>query len=214
MKTYLYLKTHNKTGLKYLGKTTQDPFSYYGSGTRWLNHLKKHGNDVSTKILYETTDANKLKEKGLYYSDLWDVVENKSFANLRPESGDGGDTSDSPLYQKGMAKRNTSGSKNGMYGRSAIKENNLKWYTNGNENIYVTEGSQPIGYYRGRSKLKRKPHSEEHKQKISKSVPKKSCISPSGEIFESRTQAAKAYGVSPTAIGGLIKRGVSGWKWL
>lgn len=29
----LYLKTHNKTGMKYLGQTKQDPFEYRGSGT-------------------------------------------------------------------------------------------------------------------------------------------------------------------------------------
>lgn len=26
--TYLYIKTHNQTGLKYFGKTTKDPFKY------------------------------------------------------------------------------------------------------------------------------------------------------------------------------------------
>ena len=42
----LYVKTHNKTGLKYLGRTTQDPYKYKGSGTYWRSHLKKHGNRV------------------------------------------------------------------------------------------------------------------------------------------------------------------------
>jgi len=45
------------------------------------------------------------------------------------------------------------GSLNPMYGRSAVKEKNLKWYTNGISVIYVTEGTQPTGYIRGR-KLK------------------------------------------------------------
>ena len=41
---YLYIKTHSKTGLKYLGYTQKkDPFSYTGSGTYWKRHLKKHG---------------------------------------------------------------------------------------------------------------------------------------------------------------------------
>ena len=39
---YLYIKTHNVTGLKYLGKTTQDPYKYKGSGKRWTNHINKH----------------------------------------------------------------------------------------------------------------------------------------------------------------------------
>lgn len=42
MTIYLYLKTHNKTGLKYLGKTVSvDPHLYQGSGTIWRRHIKK-----------------------------------------------------------------------------------------------------------------------------------------------------------------------------
>ena len=34
--TYLYVKQHNKTGLKYFGKTTKkDPLKYKGSGLYW-----------------------------------------------------------------------------------------------------------------------------------------------------------------------------------
>jgi len=47
------------------------------------------------------------------------------------------------------------GKKNPMYGRSVVKEKNLKWYTNGKDNIYVTENTQPQGYRRGRT-MKRK----------------------------------------------------------
>lgn len=42
------------------------------------------------------------------------------------------------------------GEKNPMYGRSAVKEKNLKWYTNGTTVIYVTEGTEPDDYIRGR----------------------------------------------------------------
>ena len=93
MKTYLYLKTHNKTGLKYLGKTVTDPYTYLGSGKRWRQHLAKHGNDITTKVLLETEDNQELATVGLYYSNLWNIVEDQSFANMRPETGDGGDTS-------------------------------------------------------------------------------------------------------------------------
>lgn len=50
----LYVKTHNKTGLKYLGYTKRDPFKYKGSGYCWVPHIRKHGNDVSTEILLVT----------------------------------------------------------------------------------------------------------------------------------------------------------------
>jgi len=42
-----------------------------------------------------------------------------------------------------------------MHGRSAVTEKNLKWYTNGTNNLYITENTQPDGYSRGRT-IKRK----------------------------------------------------------
>jgi hypothetical protein len=89
---YLYVKTHKKTGLKYLGKTTQDPYKYKGSGVRWVNHLKVHGVDIDTQILHECSSLNEVKILGRYYSDLWNIVENNDWANLKPEDGDGAAT--------------------------------------------------------------------------------------------------------------------------
>ena len=87
---YLYLKTHNVTGLKYLGKTTQDPFKYKGSGIHWKHHIKKHGNDVTTNILLETECKKEFKKVGSYYSNMWNIVESKEFANMTKEEGQGG----------------------------------------------------------------------------------------------------------------------------
>lgn len=210
---YLYVKTHNTTGLKYLGKTIQDPFVYKGSGLRWRNHLSKHGNNVSTSILFESNDPDEIRAKGEYYSKLWNIVNDPTWANLRPESGDGGNTSNSENYKNSMLKRNTSGNKNSMYGRSAVKEQNLKWYNNGTNTIYVPEGSQPDGYVKGRIIKNRKPHSDAAKKKLGKHL-RKGCISPKGEIFDSLVSAAKQYNVSAVAIGALIKRGISGWRFL
>jgi hypothetical protein len=94
---YLYLKTHSTTGLKYLGKTTaKDPHKYKGSGSYWRNHLMVHGNNYTTTILKECRTKEELIKWGNYYSELWDIVDAKDnhgkklWANLRPESGDGG----------------------------------------------------------------------------------------------------------------------------
>lgn len=87
---YLYLKTHTKTGLKYLGKTTnKDPHKYYGSGKYWRRHLEKHGYNYTTEILHKSTNHEEIKEKGLYFSKLWNIVESIEFANLQEEKGDG-----------------------------------------------------------------------------------------------------------------------------
>lgn len=88
---YLYVKTHKKTGLKYLGKTiSTNPHKYPGSGTRWTRHIAKHGKDVTTQILLVTESESELKETGLFFSKLWDVVNSNEWANLKPENGDGG----------------------------------------------------------------------------------------------------------------------------
>jgi hypothetical protein len=97
---YLYIKTHNITGLKYLGKTIQDPYTYNGSGVRWVKHLKKHGNDVTTEIIGQFATIEELTEISIPLSQKLNIVESKQWANLRPESGDGGDTSQYIDYSK------------------------------------------------------------------------------------------------------------------
>lgn len=87
---YLYVKTHHKTGLKYLGQTSQNPYTYHGSGTYWRLHLQKYGYDYDTEVLHECQDKAELKEHGLYYSELWNIVESNEWANLKAEEGDGG----------------------------------------------------------------------------------------------------------------------------
>jgi hypothetical protein len=91
MTIYLYKKTHKVTGLKYLGTTnSKNPYRYKGSGTYWRHHCDKHGYDIDTEILFETDSKEELKSKGIYYSELWNVVDSKEWANLKPEEGNGG----------------------------------------------------------------------------------------------------------------------------
>jgi len=79
------------------------------------NHLKKHGNDVTTVILKECQDQDELKKWGIYYSELWDIVESNDWANVRPENGDGGDTSLTPNYLKNKHRFSHSGESNPNY---------------------------------------------------------------------------------------------------
>ena len=88
MITYLYVKTHTISGLKYLGITQQsDPHKYRGSGKRWLNHLRKHGVTYTTEILKECEHPAMLQFWAQHYSDLWNVEKNEEWANLMPETG-------------------------------------------------------------------------------------------------------------------------------
>ena len=84
------VKTHSKTGLKYLCQTKRTDYEkYLGSGLDWKKHLKEHGNEVETLLLKECLDDEELRRWGKYYSDLWNVVESKEWANKIPELGTG-----------------------------------------------------------------------------------------------------------------------------
>ena len=118
----LLIKTHKKTGLKYLCKTEREDWeTYLGSGKYWKKHLRKHGNDITTQLLFETEDKTLFKQVSKEKSIEYDVVNSKLWANLVNEEGDGG---------------NTVGKK--------------KWITNGIDERYYS-GDLPEGWYYGRS---------------------------------------------------------------
>ena len=86
--TYLYVKQHSVTGLKYFGKTTRDPIKYIGSGKYWLPHIKKHGKEhVVTLWSQLFDDKDLLTEFALLFSEHWDIVKSDKWANLIPENG-------------------------------------------------------------------------------------------------------------------------------
>jgi len=86
--TFLYVKQHNVTGMKYFGKTVaNDPIKYKGSGKLWLRHIKKHGNNVTTIWYQLFTDKKSIVEYALSFSKEQQIVESKDWANLMPENG-------------------------------------------------------------------------------------------------------------------------------
>jgi hypothetical protein len=104
--TWLYIKQHNQTGLKYFGKTTRvDPEKYLGSGKYWKLHLAKHGKDISTIWLQLFTDKDALTEYARQFSIVNNIVESSEWANLIPEDG--------------VSSTGQRGPKNGSYGKPA-----------------------------------------------------------------------------------------------
>ena len=104
---YLYVKTHNITSMKYLGKTiSKDPYSYKGSGIVWTRHLNKHGFNISTEIIRECTSEDELVQWGRYYSKLWNVVESPEWANLKEEAGPRGAWSDESKLKLSQFQKN------------------------------------------------------------------------------------------------------------
>jgi hypothetical protein len=112
---YLYIKTHNKTGLKYLGQTKKDPLAYSGSGTIWCKHLLDNGNDVDTTILLSTTCVKERNYWGRYYSTLFRITTamddygNRIWANVIPETGGGGLQGAMNPMKRDLVRQKTSG---------------------------------------------------------------------------------------------------------
>jgi len=97
--TYLYVKIHNVTGLRYFGKTTHDPLQYRGSGIYWKQHIKEHGYDVTTMIIGYYLSKDECVSVATQFSkdnnivDAVDQFNKKIWANLIIENGlDGGAT--------------------------------------------------------------------------------------------------------------------------
>jgi hypothetical protein len=163
---YLYVKTHQNTGLKYLGKTSsKDPYSYPGSGKRWRSHLDKHGYSFDTEILLESEDPVKIKEAGLHYSKIWNIVEDVQWANLKPESGDGGtfNHTDDSKKKIGNASRGRPSLYKGMSYEEIQKDSNKAKERIENHKKWMLENNP----YRG------KHHSEDTKEKMKESASKR-----------------------------------------
>lgn len=89
--TWLYIKHHTVTGLKYFGKTTQDPYTYKGSGVYWNNHLRKHGeHHVATIWCQLFLDKQSLTEYAIQFSTENNIIESAEWANLMIENGQTG----------------------------------------------------------------------------------------------------------------------------
>lgn len=126
--TYLCIKQHKITGLKYFGKTIKDPLIYNGSGKYWKKHIKKYGKEIKTIWTHFFNDVDELVHTALTLSELFDIVESTSWANMKPEDGlSGGDTSKSENYKVGMKNYHSTNDKSkyatyGMLGKPQSKK--------------------------------------------------------------------------------------------
>ena len=168
----LYVKTHNKTGLKYLGVTIQkDPFAYKGSGMVWTRHIKKYGYDVTTEILIESDNLKEVAIMGYLYSRLWNVVASSKFANLVEETGwQQGTINPHPDVNK---KRSES-----LLGVSKSEEHKQKlrdaWKTRDTSNMGKYERTPEIRKRLSESKIGNCPKTKtkEHREHIAESLRK------------------------------------------
>lgn len=86
--TYLYIKKHTVTGLRYFGKTIKNPVTYCGSGKLWTRHIKKHGKEHVVTEWYQLFESEEeLVTYALTFSKDNDIVNSAEWANLMEENG-------------------------------------------------------------------------------------------------------------------------------
>lgn len=110
---YLYVKQHNVTGLKYFGRTYQNPMKYRGSGTRWLNHLRVHGNDVSTIQVWSFNDLEECSDFAVKFSNENNIISDERWANLIIENAKEGAVYGRVLSEETKAKLKLARAKRG-----------------------------------------------------------------------------------------------------
>jgi hypothetical protein len=108
--TLLLVMQHNVTGLKYFCKTSalDRVYRYKGSGKRWVNHLNKHGRDVTVGVMGLYTDKNKCFNAAIQFSKDNNIVESSEWANL--------------IEENGMMGASLAGELNGFYGKKHTPE--------------------------------------------------------------------------------------------
>lgn len=163
---YLYVKTHNKTGLKYLGKTEKDPQKYKGSGKYWKRHVKKYGYDVTTEVIFESVDIEIFKQKCIYYSKLWNIVDSPEWANLVEENGVGGSNTRSAKLAWKTKRLNGTDNINTSEAIAKCKETKLKNKTNHKEIM-----SRPDVLHKQREGVKNKWKDPEYRKKQERICP-------------------------------------------
>ena len=158
--TYLYIKQHNVTGLKYFGKTIKkDPVRYKGSGYYWLNHLAVHGNDVTTVWHQLFTDQESLVEYALSFSRDNNIVESAEWANLIPENG---------LHSSGRTGRNAT------VEQKQMQSEKMKGRFVGEKNSFYGKKHSTELIQKYKDLFTGVPLSESHKENISKGLKGKS----------------------------------------
>lgn len=155
--TWLYIKQHELTKLKYFGKTTaKDPIKYSGSGKYWKDHLEKHGYKVITLWFELFTNKQTLIDYATTFSKDNNIIDCAEWANLIEENGlDGWIVGHKRLFKKR---------------KPLTEEHKIKLRTARAKQIITVETKKKISDAKKGSSYARhirKPHSEETKRKIS-----------------------------------------------
>ena len=175
----LYIFEHEKTGLKYFGKTTKYInekllSEYDGSRTEWKEHLKMHGNHIKKTILgiysLDENSKNYVKPVALKFSKENDIVNSKEWANMIPENGlNGGTLQKGCVHSEETKKRMSLAKLNSSYKHSEETRKKIGEASRGR--VVSSETKMKISKNRkGKGQINL---SDEHKMKISNTLKEK-----------------------------------------
>jgi len=136
----------------------------------WENRVLEKLNVKSRLDFLNQTNNKAIVLDENHYDTMFSVEVRQKMSNSRKSYIENNRDLVETLIKNGKV----AGKSNPMFGRSAIKENNLKWYTNGVNDIMVEENTQPKGYVLGRkatgNKNKGQKRSGETKHKMSEAA--------------------------------------------
>lgn len=147
--TFLYIKQHKVTKLLYLGITTRRYVErYQGSGKRWRNHLRYHGEFVDTLWYCLFYNYQDLQNAGLLLSNLYNIVESEDWANLIPEDGGKTGIAGTSIKSRETARKRMLSDKNPAYNQTAETRQKISKTNKENMNsLTPEERSQKFGTF-------------------------------------------------------------------
>jgi hypothetical protein len=168
--TYHFIyKTSSPSGKYYFGRHSTSNLNdgYYGSG-KWVRSVKQKEKLTTEIIEYAPSFQELLLLEEKYLQEYVGKPNCMNFNKLsvgfpfgenrwwtgkteieRFGSVERAKEISTKRIKSNFGKLSRPGKSNGMFGRSAVTENNLRWYNNGIIEIMVPEGTQPKDYVHG-----------------------------------------------------------------
>ena len=83
----IYIKTHARTHVKYLGVARGDPYEHVGSSYDWLDHIQAYGDEVDTEVIWTGDDFYEMSSIGKRFALMFDVVGSSEYINRAVTDG-------------------------------------------------------------------------------------------------------------------------------